>query len=200
MRVGRVIARPFVGDAEAGFQRTSNRKDFAIAPPEPTLLDRVQTAGYECHAIGKINDIFSGHGVSYSHKGKDDADLFESLVEITRTAPDKSLIFANFVEFDTLYGHQRDVSGYARALEWFDSQVPRVLADLRHGDLILFAADHGNDPTYKGTNHTRERVPVVGRLAGDKGQGLGHIGFADVGETLAAHLGLAPGNHGKSAL
>jgi phosphopentomutase len=99
-----------------------------------------------------------------------------------------------------LFGHQRDVSGYARALEWFDSQVPRVLEHLRPGDLIFFTADHGNDPTWKGTDHTRERVPVVGKLAGRSSRAIGQIGFADVGETLAAHLGLAPGKHGKSAL
>lgn len=200
MRVGRVIARPFVGDAEKGFHRTSNRKDFAMAPPEPTLLDRVQAAGGECHAVGKIYDIFSGHGVTRAYKGNGDADLFEHLVELTRTVPDNSLIFANFVEFDTLFGHQRDVSGYARALEWFDAQAPRVLEHLRPGDMILFTADHGNDPTWKGTDHTRERVPVVGQLAGQSGRNVGQIGFADVGETIAKHLGLAPGNHGKSVL
>ncbi len=200
MRVGRVIARPFVGDAENGFHRTSNRKDFAMAPPEPTVLDRLVAAGGECHAIGKINDIFSGHGVTRTYKGKNDADLFEHLVDLTRETSDNSMIMANFVEFDTLFGHQRDVSGYARALEWFDSQVPRVLEHLRPGDLIFFTADHGNDPTWKGTDHTRERVPVVGKLAGQSSRAMGQIGFADVGETLAAHLGLAPGKHGKSAL
>ena len=200
MRVGRVIARPFVGTVETGFRRTANRKDFAMAPPEPTLLDRVQAAGGECHTIGKINDIFSGHGITRTYKGKGDADLFEHLVDLTRTASYNSLIFANFVEFDTLYGHQRDVSGYARALEWFDAQVPRVLEHLRDGDLIFFTADHGNDPTWRGTEHTRERVPVVGQLAGQPGRKVGQIGFADVGETLAKHLGLAPGTHGKSFL
>jgi phosphopentomutase len=200
MRVGRVIARPFLGDAENGFHRTSNRKDFAMAPPAPTLLDRVQASGGECHAVGKIQDIFSGHGITRAYKGKGDADLFDHLVELTRIAPDNSLIFANFVEFDTLYGHQRDVSGYARALEWFDAQVPRVLAELQPDDLIFFTADHGNDPTWTGTDHTRERVPVVGRLEGRNGLNIGQIGFADVGETMAKHLGLAPGNHGKSFL
>ena len=200
MRVGRVIARPFVGTVATGFQRTQNRKDFAMAPPEPTVMDRLQAAGGECHAIGKIQDIFSGHGVTRAYKGNGDADLFDHLVELTRTAPDNSLIFANFVEFDTLFGHQRDVSGYARALEWFDAEVPRVLEHLRRGDLIIFTADHGNDPTWKGTDHTRERVPVVGQLAGQSGRAIGQIGFADVGETVAKHLGLAPGDHGKSVL
>ncbi len=200
MRVGRVIARPFVGDAETGFHRTAHRKDFAMQPPEPTLLDRVQAAGGEVHAVGKIYDIFSGNGITRAYKGKGDAGLFEHLVALTRTAPDNSLIFANFVDFDTLFGHQRDVSGYARALEWFDSQVPRVLAELRPDDLIFFTADHGNDPTWAGTDHTRERVPVVGKLAGQSGRKIGQIGFADVGETLAKHLGLAPGKHGKSFL
>lgn len=200
MRVGRVIARPFLGDVEHGFYRTANRKDFAMQPPEPTLLDRVQAAGGECHAIGKINDIFSGNGVTRAYKGDGDADLVEHLIELTRTVQGNSLIFANLVEFDSLYGHRRDVSGYARALEWFDAQVPRVLAHLQPGDLIFFTADHGNDPTWKGTDHTRERVPVVGQLAGQPGRAVGLVGFADVGETLAKHLGLAPGSHGTGFL
>jgi phosphopentomutase len=200
MRLGRVIARPFVGDVENGFTRTANRKDFAMPAPEPTLLDRVQDAGGEVHSIGKIYDIFSGQGITKSYKGTGDASLMEALVETVQKAPDKSLTFANFVEFDTLYGHQRDVSGYARALEWFDSNVPRILEHLRQNDLILFTADHGNDPTWRGTDHTRERVPVVGALIGQDGRAAGHIGFADVGETIAKHLGLPKGRHGKSFL
>ncbi len=200
MRVGRVIARPFVGSIETGFTRTANRKDFAMPTPEPTLLDRVQDTGGECYAIGKISDIFSGQGITRSYKGTGDADLMEILVGLTRTAPDKSLVFANFVEFDTLFGHQRNVPGYARALEWFDANVPRVLDGLQPGDLILFTADHGNDPTWRGSDHTRERVPVVGMISGGKDHAAGHIGFADVGETIAKHLGLAPGKHGTSFL
>src|SRR5690606_23564743 len=142
MRVGRVIARPFVGDC-GNFRRTANRHDYAIAPPAPTLLDRVQRAGGKVHAIGKIGDIFSMRGIDNVQKGPD-AALFGHLMAAAEGAGDGSLTFANFVEFDTLYGHRRDVSGYARALEWFDGKVGGFLARLSPGDLALFTADHGN--------------------------------------------------------
>ena len=187
MKVGRVIARPFVG-GPGSFKRTANRRDFAIAPPAPTLLDWVAGAGRATHGIGKIGDIFSMRGVGKLWKGKSDADLFEHLVRLGGEAEPGSLTFANFVEFDTLYGHPRDVAGYARALEWFDAQVPRFLATLRPGDLAIFTADHGNDPTWTGTDHTRERVPVVGWGVGSRAIGL--RGFVDVGTSVAAHLGV----------
>lgn len=196
-KVGRVIARPFTGGC-GDFRRTANRKDFAIAPPAPTLLDWVAGAGRATNAIGKIGDIFSMRGIGALHKGKSDADLFEHLVRLGAEAEPGSLTFANFVEFDTLYGHPRDVSGYARALEWFDAQVPRFLANLRPGDLAIFTADHGNDPTWRGTEHTRERVPVVGWGAGARAVGL--CGFVDVGVSVAAHLGVGSQGPGRSFL
>lgn len=196
-KVGRVIARPFTGTC-GDFRRTANRKDFAIEPPSPTLLDWVSGAGRATHAIGKIGDIFSMRGIGKLHKGKSDSDLFEHLVRLGAEAEPGSLTFANFVEFDTLYGHPRDVSGYARALEWFDAQVPRFLANLRPGDLAIFTADHGNDPTWRGTEHTRERVPVVGWGAVVRGVGL--CGFVDVGASVAAHLGVAAQGPGRSFL
>lgn len=196
-KVGRVIARPFTG-APGNFKRTSNRKDFAIAPPAPTLLDRVAGAGLATHAIGKIGDIFSMRGIGTLHKGKSDSDLFEHLIRLGAEAEPASLTFANFVEFDTLYGHPRDVAGYARALEWFDATLPRFLATLGPGDLAIFTADHGNDPTYRGTEHTRERVPVTGYGAGLKEIGL--RGFVDVGASVAAHLGVAAQGPGRSFL
>jgi phosphopentomutase len=196
MRVGRVIARPFVGRPGA-FRRTGNRHDYAIAPPAPTLCDWVSGAGRPVHAIGKIGDIFSMQGISDVVKGSD-ADLMEHLVRATATAGDGSLTFANFVEFDSLWGHRRDVSGYARALEWFDAQIPRLMANLRDGDLLLFTADHGNDPTWTGTDHTRERVPVVGWGAGTRE--IGQIAFADVGASVAAHLGIPSHGPGRSFL
>ena len=122
----------------------------------------------------------------------------EALVRLTREAGDGSLTFANFVEFDTDFGHRRDVSGYARALEWFDSQVPRILSGLGEGDLILFTADHGNDPTWTGTDHTRERVPVVGQGAGARAIGL--VGFADVAASIAGHLGIGARGTGRAFL
>ena len=196
-KVGRVIARPFTGGC-GDFKRTSNRKDFAIAPPAPTLLDWVSGAGRATHAIGKIGDIFSMQGIGSLWKGKSDADLFEHLVRLGAEAEDGSLTFANFVEFDTLYGHPRDVAGYAQALEWFDAGLPRFFAQLRPGDLVIFTADHGNDPTFRGTEHTRERVPVVGCGVGLHEVGL--RGFVDVGASVAAHLGVGSQGPGRSFL
>ena len=196
-KVGRVIARPFTGNC-GNFKRTSNRHDYAIAPPAPTLLDWVSEAGRATHAIGKIGDIFSMRGIGTLSKGKSDADLFEHLMRLGGEAEDGSLTFANFVEFDTLYGHPRDVSGYARALEWFDAGLPRFFAQLHPGDLAIFTADHGNDPTFRGTEHTRERVPLTGW-----GVGLHEIGlraFVDVGASIAAHLGVPSQGPGRSFL
>jgi phosphopentomutase len=200
MRVGRVIARPFLGEDPATFVRTPNRKDFAIPPPEPTLLDRVVAAGGRTHAIGKIGDIFAHRGISTLVKGKDDMALIDATLAAIDEARDADLVFANYVDFDTLYGHARDVAGYARALEAFDARLPEVFARLRPGDFLIITADHGNDPTFRGTDHTRERVPVLGLGPGLAPRAAGLIGFADVGETLAAHLGLAPGRHGRSFL
>ncbi|SOC01829.1 phosphopentomutase [Rhodobacter maris] len=197
MNVGRVIARPFTG-APGGFTRTPNRRDFAIEPPAPTLLDWAEAAGRTTHAIGKIGDIFSHRGITHLHKGKGDADLMEHLVQLGNEAEPGSLTFANFVEFDSLYGHRRDVSGYARALEWFDTALGRFLPRLRRGDLALLTADHGNDPTWAGTDHTRERVPVLGHGLGLRP--VGQVAYADVGASVAAHLGLTPPGPGRSFL
>ncbi|MDJ1006861.1 MAG: phosphopentomutase [Paracoccaceae bacterium] len=188
MKVGRVIARPFVGSS-GNYTRTPNRKDFAIDPPAPTLCDWVQAAGGKVHAVGKIGDIFSMQGIDDVVKGPD-RELMEHLVGLTGTAEQGSLTFANFVEFDSVYGHRRDVSGYARALEWFDGEMPRLTAGLGPGDLMLFTADHGNDPTWVGSDHTRERVPVVVHGAG-AGE-LGLIAFTDVARLVAKHLGVSP--------
>ncbi|MBN8630352.1 MAG: phosphopentomutase [Rhodobacterales bacterium] len=196
-KVGRVIARPFTGEC-GNFKRTSNRHDYAIAPPAPTLLDWVSGAGRATHAIGKIGDIFSMRGIGTLSKGKSDADLFEHLVRLGAEAEPDSLTFANFVEFDTLYGHPRDVAGYARALEWFDASLPRFFATLRPGDLAIFTADHGNDPTYRGTEHTRERVPVAGWGVGAREVGL--VSYVDVGASIAAHLGVPSQGPGRSFL
>ena len=187
MRVGRVIARPFVGESGA-YTRTTNRKDFAIAPPEPVLMNWVQDAGRAAHAVGKIGDIFSMSGIDDVVKGSD-AKLFDHLDRLVSEAEDGSLTFANFVEFDSLYGHRRDISGYARHLEWFDTRLGHLLPQLRGDDMLVLTADHGNDPTWIGTDHTRERVPVL--IAG-KGRGeLGQIGFVDVARLVAEHLGVA---------
>lgn len=197
MNVGRVIARPFVGPRSGEFTRTTNRRDFALTPPSPTLCDWVGAAGGKTHAIGKIGDIFAHRGIDTLKKGAD-RDLMEHLLDSFDTAEDGDLVFANFVEFDALFGHRRNVSGYASALEWFDAQIPRILGKMREGDLILFTADHGNDPTWVGTDHTRERVPVIGAGVGVKEIGI--RGFSDIGASIAAHLGLAERGAGESFL
>ena len=187
MRVGRVIARPFVGDAEAGFTRTPNRRDFAIPLPKPVLSNWVQDAGRDTFAVGKIGDIFSMQGFDEVRKGPD-AQLMQHLGDLVRDAPSGSFTFANFVEFDSVYGHRRDVSGYARALEWFDREISALIGLMREGDIMVLTADHGNDPTWIGTDHTRERVPVL--VAGVGAGSLGQISFTDVASFVAAHLGV----------
>ncbi|MCB1406283.1 MAG: phosphopentomutase [Rhodobacteraceae bacterium] len=196
-KVGRVIARPFVG-APGHFQRTGNRRDFAIAPPSPTLMDWAQADARVVHAIGKIGDIFSHRGIDHLHKGRNDADLVQHLLRLADTAEEGSLTFCNLVEFDSHYGHPRDVSGYARALETFDGHLADLLTRLRPGDLLVLTADHGNDPTWTGTDHTRERVPVL-----MQGAGCGEIGlcaFVDVAASVAAHLSLSQRGPGRSLL
>ena len=188
MKVGRVIARPFIGDAQSGFTRTTNRRDFAITPPAPVLSNWVQDSGARVYAVGKIGDIFSMTGFDEMHKGSDET-LMGHLGDLVESAEDGSLTFANFVEFDSLYGHRRDVSGYARALEWFDAEIGTLLGQLRDGDLLVLTADHGNDPTWVGTDHTRERAPVL--VAGQGAGSLGQIGFRDVAGLVARHLGVA---------
>lgn len=193
MKVGRVIARPFLGDVQNGFARTANRRDYAIMPPAPILTNWVQDAGSHVYAVGKIGDIFSMQGIDEVRKGTD-AALMGHLNDLVDTAENGSLIFANFVEFDSLYGHRRDVSGYARALEWFDAEMGRVIKRLRPDDLLVITADHGNDPSWVGTDHTRERVPVL--VAGDVPGPLGQIGFTDVAALVARHLGVSPRQQG----
>ncbi len=196
MNVGRVIARPFVG-VEGAFRRTGNRHDYALRPPQPLLPAWVQAAGGTVHAVGKIGDIFSMQGIDHLHKG-DDAALMAHLGRLVDSADDGSLVFANFVEFDSLYGHRRDVAGYARALEWFDAAIGAVLARLRPGDLLIVTADHGNDPSWHGTDHTRERVPVLGEGRGPLA--IGQVAFADVAASVAAHLGVPAQGPGRSFL
>jgi phosphopentomutase len=198
MKIGRVIARPFVGSVETGFTRTSNRRDYAILPPKPALCDWVHDAGRHVYAIGKIGDIFSGRGIDEVRKGPDDV-LMTHLSDLVDTAVDNSFTFANFVEFDSLYGHRRDVAGYAGALEWFDTAITPILARLRADDLLIITADHGNDPTWTGTDHTRERVPVL-MVGGGANRPLGHVGFADIAATIAAYLNVPAHGPGRSFL
>ena len=186
MKVGRVIARPFVGE-QGAFERTANRRDYAIMPPGPVLTNWVQDAGRPVYAVGKIGDIFSMQGIDEVHKGPD-AALMGHLNDLVAKAEDGSLTFANFVEFDSLYGHRRDVSGYARHLEWFDAQIGKLTERLRPDDMMVLTADHGNDPTWVGTDHTRERVPVL--VAGTPAGPLGLIRFTDIAAMIVDHLGV----------
>ena len=197
MRVGRVIARPFTGSCKQGFKRTKNRRDYAIAPPAPILMNWLQAAGRRVHAIGKIGDIFSMAGIDTLQTGSDHT-LMRHLLQAVDTAEDGALTFANFVEFDSLYGHRRDVAGYARALEQFDRALGGLITRLRPDDVLLLTADHGNDPTWTGTGHTRERVPVLG--AGAVSGGIGLVKFEDIAASIAAHLGVPAQGLGKSFL
>jgi phosphopentomutase len=200
-RIGRVIARPFVGEKPGQFKRTGNRHDYATPPHRPTLLDVAKAEGRAVIGIGKIPDIFAHSGISEEVRADGNAKLFDAMLEWTGKAPEGSIVFTNFVDFDTLYGHRRDVAGYAGALEAFDARIPELKAALRPDDLVLFSADHGCDPTWTGTDHTREHIPV---LAFGPRVVPGPIGvrrsFADIGQSLAKHLGLQPLPAGTSFL
>lgn len=204
LNIGRVIARPFVGESVETFKRTANRKDYAVPPPEPTVLNRVQDGGHRVIALGKLGDIFAMHGIDEVRKVPGIEGLFDVLMgtlEGPEAAKDGDLVFANFVDFDSEFGHRRNVAGYADALERFDRLLPRFTDAMRAGDLLILTADHGNDPTWVGTDHTRERVPV---LCFAKGLEPGSAGvrttFADIGESVASWLGLPKGAHGDSFL
>ncbi|QLF69069.1 phosphopentomutase [Peteryoungia desertarenae] len=201
LNIGRVIARPFIGDNPSNFERTGNRRDYSVLPPEPTLLDRLVKAGRQVHAVGKIGDIFAQQGVSRVIKANGNMALMDATLRVMDEAQDGDLVFTNFVDFDMLFGHRRDVLGYAAALEAFDRRLPEVHRKLKPGDMVLLTADHGCDPTWRGTDHTRERVPIMCFGPGIKSRMVGiRSTYADIGETIAAHLGIAPGRHGRSFL
>ncbi|MDB5523619.1 MAG: deoB [Rhizobium sp.] len=201
LNIGRVIARPFVGTSRDNFERTGNRRDFSVPPPEPTLLDRLVAEDHSVHAVGKIGDIFAHQGISTLTKANGNMALFDATLGAMEQAGDGDLVFTNFVDFDMLYGHRRDVPGYAAALEAFDRRLPEIARKMRLDDMVILTADHGCDPTWRGTDHTRERVPALAFgpaiAPGDRGI-LGS--FADIGETVAAHLAITPGKHGRSFL
>ncbi|HEX5786897.1 MAG TPA: phosphopentomutase [Woeseiaceae bacterium] len=200
-RVGRVIARPFVGDRADNFERTGNRRDLTTPPPAPTVLDSLVASGGKVFGIGKIPDIYAHRGVTEEIKATGNAALFDATLDALDDAPDRSIVFTNFVDFDMLYGHRRDVAGYAAALEYFDTRLPELYERMRPDDLLVITADHGCDPTWQGTDHTREHIPVIAR-----GRGVvpGPIGrrrsFADIGQTLAGLFGLEPMPYGESFL
>lgn len=195
--VGRVIARPFEGSA-GSYVRTGNRRDYSLPPPAPTLLDRFRG---KTVSIGKIGDIFAHQGTGEIVKANDNAELWYETLAVAGGDDENLLSLTNFVDFDTLYGHRRDIAGYANALEAFDKMLPGFEACLRPSDLAIITADHGCDPTWHGTDHTRENVPVLAFGPGVQPVALGvRESFADIGQTLAGHLGLAVLANGSSFL
>lgn len=203
-RVGRIIARPYVGKKKGEFKRTSNRHDYALKPTGKTALDALKENGYEVISVGKIRDIFDGEGITKSYKSKSSVHGMEQTVDIIRDEEFEGLCFVNLVDFDALWGHRRNPEGYAREVEMFDVKLGEVLADLREDDLLMITADHGNDPTYSGTDHTREQVPLL--IYSKKFEGAGRLEetdtFAAVGATITENFGvkMPEGTIGRSIL
>jgi len=199
--IGRVIARPFVGTGKDDFVRTGNRRDLTVPPPAPTVLDKLVDSGGEVISVGKIADIYAHQGITKKVKVNGNASLFDATLEEFASAPDRSIVFTNFVDFDMLYGHRRDVAGYAAALEYFDQRMPEMLSIMQQDDLLIICADHGCDPTWQGSDHTREHIPV---LVYGESVAAGSLGkretFADIGQSLATFFDLKPMDYGTSFL
>ena len=197
--VARVIARPFTGESPETFQRTANRHDYSVEPPAETLLDKLKAAGGEVVSVGKISDIFAGRGITKTFKGSSVGTLFDATLQAVKELDRDGIVFTNFVNFDADYGHRRNISGYAAELEYFDRRLPEMLELLQEEDLLVITADHGCDPTWWGTDHTREHIPVLVYGPRIKAVNLGHrYSFADIGQTIAEHHGLKPLLVGKS--
>lgn len=198
LRIGRVIARPFQG-RPGNFDRTTNRRDYSLPPPGSTLLDLLSGEGRQVRGLGKISEIFAGRGLTDSFKAPGNDGIFRLFkASLKETAPG-SLTFANFVDFDMLYGHRRDIAGYASALEVLDRRLAGIATGLRPGDLLVITSDHGCDPDFTGSNHTREYVPALisGPLVRPGNAGIRET-FADIGQTVASHLGVAPLEYGTA--
>lgn len=186
MNIGRVIARPFIGESAKTFARTGNRKDYAITPPTPSLLKVLSDAGRDVVSVGKIGDIYAHVGTGREMKVSGNPTLMQTTLDTMDSVKDAGFLMTNFVDFDTNYGHRRDPLGYGKELEWFDGQLPKVFAKLGQDDLLIITADHGNDPTWVGTDHTRECIPV---LCNQKAE-IGKRGsFSDIGQSVAKWLG-----------
>jgi phosphopentomutase len=198
LNIGRVIARPFLGDRRGQFARTPNRKDFSMPPLPGNLLARAAQAGREIVTIGKIGDIFAHRDTGLELKGKSNDEHVDFTLRALRQTGEGGLIFANLVDFDTEYGHRRDVAGYAACLEAFDARVPQIRAGLRAADFCVITADHGNDPTWRGYDHTREHAPILALGAVEAGPIGERTTFADIAETVAVRIGLPKGPRGKS--
>ena len=197
--VSRVIARPFVGTPGA-FTRTANRRDFSVLPPEPTLLDTLKEAGQMVYAVGKIEDIFDGQGITDAVHTANDMDGVDQTLRVMGERQEKGLIFTNLVDFDAKYGHRNNPQGYADALVDFDRRVPELMAALNPDDVLIITADHGNDPTFAGTDHTREYVPLL--VTGESIRPGVNVGvrptFSDLAATIADLLGVDPPSQGQS--
>lgn len=199
-KIGRIIARPFAG-VSGEYYRTERRRDFSVPPPDLTLLDKLFAANGTVVAIGKIADIFAGRGISRHVSAYGHEEIFTAVLNEVQTAPDYSLVFANFVDFDMQYGHRRDVAGYANALEQFDLRLPALEKLMQPGDITIITADHGCDPTFKGTDHTREYIPILVFGSNIKPGFIGRRDtFADIGQSLARYFNLEPLLYGKSFL
>lgn len=199
--IARVIARPFIGEKKGEFARTKNRHDYSVKPPQATVLDSIKNAGGEVISVGKISDIFAAQGITKAVKAAGLTELWDVTLREAKAAPDFSLVFTNFVDFDMVYGHRRDVKGYAQGLEYFDSRLPELAAQLQEDDIVFITADHGCDPTYKGTDHTREHVPVIMFGKKVKPQFIGgRDTYADIGQTIADYFNLPPLKVGTSFL
>jgi len=197
--IGRVIARPFVGDSPETYVRTGNRRDLTTPPHAPTVLDKLVASGGEVVSVGKISDIYAHMGITKKIKASGNAALFDATLDALREASDRTIVFTNFVDFDMLYGHRRNVEGYADALEYLDSRLPEITNLMGEGDLLILCADHGCDPTWPGSDHTREHIPVLAYGAGVTPGSLGRRDtFADIGQSLATHFKLAPMDYGTS--
>lgn len=199
--IGRIIARPFVGD-QGKFVRTGNRRDYATPPHKDTLLDNLVSAGREVHSVGKIADIFAHRGITHKIKATGHDALFDATMEAMEIAADGSLIFTNYVEFDQSFGHRRNVGGYAAALEHFDLRLPEVMASMQQDDMLVLTADHGCDPTWEGSDHTREYIPFIAYRPSNPMEVNAGIrsSFCDIGQSVAHHLGIAPLDEGVNVL
>lgn len=197
--IARVIARPFIGEKAGNFVRTKNRHDYSVTPPAPTVLDKLKSAGGTVVSIGKISDIYAGQGITKARKAAGLEELWNVTLEEVKNAPDRSIVFTNFVDFDMAWGHRRDVNGYAEGLEYFDKRLPELVALLQDGDLVFITADHGCDPTYRGTDHTREQVPVLMFGKNVEPENLGQREtYADIGQSIAKYFDLDPMEYGKN--
>ena len=201
LNIGRVIARPFVGETPADSQRTGNRRDYSVLPPSATVLEKIANNGGEVISVGKISDIFAHQGITQKYKATGTNALLDTTIKKIKEAKDNTLIFTNLVNFDQDFGHRRDPIGYAEELELLDSRIPELTAAMEEGDLLIMTADHGCDPTWVGNDHTREYVPVIAYHHNIESVNLGErTTFADMGQTIAEFFNVEKMNYGKSFL